>query len=217
MNTNPDDELLVRWLDDDLSAAESITAEARFAGDPALLALRADSRRWRGEIARALPRSEEPPHAEFFNARIARAIRMPEEIPANPEIPASRPAASSAFGGRALWMPLAACAGMVFSFWIGLKQGNSASPAAKADSLMAATSSPRGLPLEPAVYTPVRGVDAEWFESDSAGATVIVLTGVPAIPDNIDLFSARLPDSGRASERTAHRNHSSAPGRPHLR
>ena len=217
MNTNPDDELLVRWLDDDLSGAALETAEARFSQDPALIALRADSRRWRGQVARALPRSEEPPHAEFFNARIARAIQVPTEIPTTPEIPAGRPAGSAAFGGRALWMPLAACAGMVFSFWIGLKQGNSASPAAKADSRVAATSSPRGLPLEPAVYTPVRGVDAEWFDSDSAGATVIVLTGVPAIPDNIDLFSARLPDGDRASERTANRNHSPAPGTPHLR
>ena len=208
MNTNRDDELLVRWLDDDLNGNEREEAEARFSRDPALCALRADSRHWRLQVARVLPRSEEPPHAEFFNARIARAIQAPQESRGS-----GKPAARPGSGRRVLWLPLAACAGMVFSFWIGLQQGNRSSPAPGQANQLAA-SAPRGLPLEPAVYTPVRGVDAEWFDSDSAGATVIVLNGVAAIPDNIDLFSARLPDNGRPSERTATHKDPHNPGNP---
>lgn len=40
--------------------------------------------------------------------------------------------------------------------------------------------------MKPAIYTPEQGVKAEWFASEEASATIIVLEGVTAFPDSMD-------------------------------
>ena len=46
------------------------------------VAAREELRRWKGMMAAALPASEEPPYAEFFNGRIRTAIHRQEKEPA---------------------------------------------------------------------------------------------------------------------------------------
>jgi hypothetical protein len=90
-------------------------------------------------------------------------------------------------------MPIAACAGMVLAFGIG-KRSNDA-----AGTLTAVPS------VSPVVYTPEEGVDAEWFASTNAGANVIVLQGISAIPDSTDFTETVYVPTARESDRTATR------------
>jgi hypothetical protein len=75
---------------------------------------------------------------------------------------------------------------MTFAFWLGMM--------AKYQDHSAAQELPIPAKELPHVYTPVQGVKAEFFTSNPASATVIVLKGVDAIPDSIDFSStASLP------------------------
>jgi hypothetical protein len=82
---------------------------------------------------------------------------------------------------------------MVLAFGIG-KRSNGA-----ADALTVVPS------VSPVVYTPEEGVDAEWFASTGAGANVIVLEGVAAIPDSTDFSETVYVPTASESDRTATR------------
>lgn len=168
---NPDEAKLALWLDDELKGDELASFEAWAMSQPEHAAAREETRRWRAMIAGAIPSSEEPPYPDFFNSRIAQAIR--EHTPENVVVLEKR---------RVSWtrwlMPMAACAGMVLAFWVGTK----AKPSTEID----VAGAPKAIPVEPIVYTPESGVKAELFASKEASAMVIVLDGVRAIPDAMD-------------------------------
>jgi len=174
MNMNPDETTLAKWLDDPLHGEELAADDAGAGSPPEALAARAEDRRWRELIGTALPASQEPPYPDFFNLRVARAIRE--------QAPAAAVVARRRLFGSSWVMPLAACAGMAFAFWLGAK--TAASPPE-----VVVAGAPRAIPVESFVYTPETGVRAESFASAGASATVIVLNGVAAIPDSTD-FSA---------------------------
>lgn len=187
MNTKPDDTTLALWLDDELEGEELTQVEAWAAQHSEQLAAREEIRQWRQLISASLPASEEPPAAEFFNERIQHAIRE-----ANHKTPA---AASNVITWYRLWMPIAACAGMALAFWLGMTthRNHEQSPG------LANLPVPAELPY---IYTPVHGVDAESF--NSAEATIIVLSGVDAIPDTIDFSeTASGGNAWRPSDSTA--------------
>lgn len=183
MNTNPDETKLALWLDDELTGEELAAFEAWVGSQPEHLAAREETRGWKRMMAAAIPAEQEPPYADLFNARIARAVREPAE-PAN-VVPMRR------FSWQSILMPLAACAGMVLTFWIGT-QTRSGPPE------IDVTGAPKAIPVEPILYTPERGVVAEWISSNDAAATVIVLNGVAAIPDEMDF--TKTVDSGTTRE-----------------
>jgi anti-sigma factor RsiW len=180
MNTNPDETKLALWLDDELHGKELAAFEAWVANQPQHFAARAEIRRHREMMAAAIPAAEEPPYAEFFNSRISRVIREQAEQPA--------PASNQSFSWRALFMPLAACAGMVLAFMAGTRMTKPAAPEPVVQI-------PRAIPVEPVLYTPERGVEAEWISDSDASATVIVLSGVDAIPDETDFSETVSLDS----------------------
>ena len=81
---------------------------------------------------------------------------------------------------------LTACAGIVMAFWVG-KQS-------QRPPEYDVSNAPKAIPVESVVYTPESGVEANWFASKEASATVIVLNGVAAIPDTTDFSTtANLP------------------------
>jgi hypothetical protein len=190
MNTNPDETKLALWLDDELKGEELAAFEKWVADHPEHFAAREESRRWRTFIRESLPAAEEPPYGEFFNARIQRAIRVPVEEPA---APVARP--------RLLWrsllMPIAACAGMAFTFLLGARSQRPGVPE------IDVAGAPKAIPVEPILYTPERGVKAEWHHSDEASATVIVLNGVDAIPDETDFSKTVSLETGEEINSTA--------------
>lgn len=190
MNNPPDDNTLALWLDDELEGEELARVEAWAADQPTQLAAREEVRRWRKMIGESLPAAEEPPAGEFFNERIQHAIRdsQTETSSASPKQRTLRPRNS-------LWMPLAACAGMVLAFWLGaLLQPK--------DQLADDDGNDHSTPT-PHLYTPEQGVDAQWISNHDASATVIVLSGVRAIPDEVDFTATAVHAPWREIDSTA--------------
>ncbi len=184
---NPDEATLALWLDDELTGADLTAVETWAAGHPDQIAARSEVRRWRAMVASAIPASEEPPFPDFFNSRVLQAIR--EQAP-QPQV------AEKASNFWNSWlMPVAACAGMALTFWAGSKTHS----APEYD----VAGAPRAIPVEPVVYTPVSGVNAEWFASTEASATVIVLSGVTAIPDATDFSETVYLPMDREMDSTA--------------
>jgi hypothetical protein len=192
MNMKPDEAKLAQWLDDELHGEELAAFEEWVSTQPEHLAAREEVRRWRRMMSSTMPASEEPPYPELFNARVVRAIKQS----------AADPEPVNVVKPRISWvvrlMPLAACAGMVLAFWLGAKTNRAESPE------IDVAGAPKAIPVEPIIYTPDSGVEAEWFRGNHA--SVIVLNGVEAIPDSIDFHTASVPtereiDSTAAMER----------------
>ncbi len=187
MNTNPDKATLALWLDDELVGADHAAVESWAKTRPDQLAAREDIRRWRVTMGSAIPASEEPPYPDFFNSRVLQAIRE--------STPTTVPKVQQSFSWRSWCMPIAACAGMVLTFWVGTKT--------KTMPEYDVVGAPKAIPVEPVVYTPESGVDAEWFASQEASATVIVLKGVAAIPDTTDFSETVYLPAEREIDTTA--------------
>lgn len=190
MNTTPDDTTIALWLEDELTGEAFVHVESWASAQPDQLAARESLRSWKARLSSALPASEEPPYADFFNSRIARAIREAEPVSAQP--------AAVAAARRPFWrvwlMPATAFAGMALAFLMG-RQTSTPQP-------IAAVPAPviRSVPV---VYTPDRSVSAEWFDSNSASATVIVLQGIEAIPDATDFGETASLPAGKDHPSTA--------------
>ena len=191
MNTNPDEAKLALWLDDELKGEELASFEAWVVGQQEHLAAREETRRWRTMMAAAIPASEEPPYPDFFNSRIAQAIR--EQSPKQAVAPEIE---SRGFSWKTFLMPLAACAGMALAFLAGTK--SQAPPTNDITS-----NAPKAIPVEQIVYTPENGVKAELFAKDESSATVIVLNGVRAIPDTMDFSETTYVPINREIDSTA--------------
>lgn len=187
MNTNPDEATLALWLDDELTGAELAAVEAWAAGQPDQLAARDEIRNWRKTIATALPASEEPPYPDFFNSRVMQAIRD--------ESPVIVPVRKKSFSFASWLMPLGACAGMMLAFWVG--------KTSQTTTEYDVANAPRAIPVDPVLYTPESGVNAEWFASSKASANVIVLNGVAAIPDATDFSETVYLPTEREFDSTA--------------
>jgi hypothetical protein len=195
MNTTPDETRLALWLEDELHGEELAAFEAWVADRPEHLAAREEVRRWRRMMAEGLPAVEQPPYPDFFNHRIAKSIRDLAAVPAV----VSKPRHSL----RSWLMPLAACAGMVLAFWLGAQRN--------ATPEIDVAGAPRAIPVEPILYTPEKGVTAEWFDSQQASATVIVLNGVEAIPDETDFSETAFIKRAREIDATAANESSNPP------
>ncbi|MCW1916172.1 hypothetical protein OJ996_21460 [Luteolibacter sp. GHJ8] len=182
MNTMPDEELLALWVEDELDSASAAGVEAWAATQPEWLARREDARQLKALFRRAnMPSAEEPPYADFFNSRISREIAR-EAAAAAPAAPA--PARERNFFRWLL--PATAVAGMALCFWAGTR-------------LVPSAPAPVTVEAPPVLYTPEKGVNAEYFASSSADAEVIVLDGVAAIPDTFELPETASTDRGPAA------------------
>ena len=168
MNTKPDDELLALWVEDELSGESLSEVDAWASKQSEWLERREQARSWKSLIAGVLPASEEVPHAEFFNARISREIEAVPEAAPNVVPMRSTPK-------WAWFLPAAAAAGMIFGFVIGRGGPETATDGVKVPMAT----------LAPVLYTPTKGVKAEYESSEDA--TVIVLAGVDAIPDSWEI------------------------------
>ena len=187
MNTNPDEATLALWLDDELEGEQLAALERWAMGHPEQIAARLETRRWRSMMASAIPAAVEPPYPEFFNSRIAQAIRQ--------QTPKAVTSGKRWFVWPSLVAPLAACAGMVLAFWLGTKTQD--------PSEVDVTGALRAIPVEQLVYTPENGVNAELYASGQNSPTVIVLNGVRAIPDAMDFSQTTDVPVSREIDSTA--------------
>lgn len=160
MNTPPDDQLLARWLDNELSPEERTRFEAMMAADPALRE-EAQSMKTLGDSIRANVTFERTvPHADFFNSQIQERIAAHQRAEAR----------GKAAAGTTSWldwlrMPWAlAGAAAVLAAGFFLMRGEA--PHTEILSL----------------YAPNASVHAAVSYSDDANATVLLLDGLDAIP-----------------------------------
>jgi hypothetical protein len=187
MNTKPDEITLALWLDDELVGSDLAAVEAWAMNQPEQLAAREEIRRWREAVTANLEASIEPPYPDFFNSRVLQSIRD--------QAPASKNVEKTPSPWKSWLMPFAACAGMVLTFWAGMQT--------RGVPEYNVAGAPRAIPVDPVVYTPENGVDAEWFTSSEAAATVIVLNGIPAIPDSMDFSETVYVPMEREIDSTA--------------
>ena len=191
MNTNPDEIKMAMWLDDELYGEELAAFEAAAKNQPEMTAAREEVRRWRALMVAAVPAAVDPPYPDFFNARVERAIRVPVAVE-----PAAMPKRQWWFFRQSVLVPMAACAGMAFTFWLGTQTN-------RRTNMGGNGASSRTVVVEPAVYTPDDGVEAKRFASSPASATVIVLSGVDAIPDDTDFSKSTSFNEQRDLDATA--------------
>lgn len=161
MNPPDDDQLLARWLDNELSPAERTRFEAMLAADPALRE-EAESMKKLGDAIRANVTFErEVPHADFFNSQIQEAIAAEQLAQARKEI-RSAGAATWLDWLRAPW----ALAGVAAALALGIFLLRGEGPRTQILSL----------------YAPNSSVQASVSYNEEAAATVLTLDGLEAIP-----------------------------------
>ncbi|HEY1121082.1 MAG TPA: hypothetical protein VGE67_05760 [Haloferula sp.] len=190
MNTTPDEELLALWVEDELDATSQAAVDAWTATQPEWLERREVARQMKSFLRGSLPATEEPPYAEFFNARIAREIQREASEATSAPAAVVTPVAPTVISPGRTWrwfLPATAVAGMALCFWAGTR--------ITPPSVTLAAPAPLVPVPTPVLYTPEQGVKADYFASAPADAMVIVLDGVAAIPDSFE-----VPDTASTGE-----------------
>ena len=183
MNENRKEELLTRWMDGVLSEAEQSEWEPYLAKHPGLEAERETFQALRAEVRAAVPASVDPPYPDFFNTHLERLIRESRSALGEEAKPAP-----GVWQLLSWWLAPAAAAALVLAFLLGMRLGGPQDVGVVAAA---------GVSV-PAVYSPITSVQAEAVTDETIGGTVIVLRGLDAIPNSVDLFQASTP--GRAPE-----------------
>jgi anti-sigma factor RsiW len=164
MNPPPDDQMLARWLDNELGAEERTRFEAMLAADPALRQ-EAESMKGLGNALRAhVPFEREVPHPDFFNSQIQEAIAADQRVHARSK-GGVRAAAGWLVWLRAPWALAGAAAVLAGGLFL-LRSGDAAKVRTEILSL----------------YAPNAGVQAAVSYNEDAEATVLLLDGLEAIP-----------------------------------
>ncbi|MEM9081140.1 MAG: hypothetical protein AAGC74_10660 [Verrucomicrobiota bacterium] len=173
MNQERKEELIVRWMDDELAAADVPELEELLEAEPELREMRDGFSSFRSGLKEVYAREEEMPYGDFFETRLKRAIQDSEV----------REKVGGLKGGVGEWFrwwlaPVGAGA-LALAFLAGAKLSPN-----RADGSFVA------LKAATTVYTPEGGVSANFVEVEEAGASVILLEGLQAIPDSTDLMAS---------------------------
>ncbi|MBK1792342.1 anti-sigma factor [Persicirhabdus sediminis] len=178
MKNHPDEILITRWIDDDLTGAELEQMNAWVAEHPELLEEKQAIRAMQAELRSELPRSVEPEHPVSFNAGILAAIEQenlarPAAATSTPASPAEPEKVISIW--RYLRVP-AIAAGMTVAFLAGSKINQPESAGSELADAQPAAKAP--VPLT--FYTPDSDVAAHYQKTKEA--TVVVIDGLEEIP-----------------------------------
>ena len=167
MNTDPDESLIVRWMDGELSENERVQMENWAADKPDILALREQQ-----PVLREGLRHEQP-HGDFFVSQVMRKI---EREAAQPE-PALQHAPGLGERLMRYFIP-ASFALMAFSFWLGtaISKGSSGEGAVASVGEL---------------YTADSRVQAR-LEGGGDDPTVIVLSGWETESDALELVHSDI-------------------------
>ena len=177
MNQERKEQLLTLWVDDQLSAADRIEWDAALHADPALKREAEAAREISNLMQSGIPGSQEPPFPEFFNSQIQKRIRED----ADPRSISTSPAGNAfSLDGILSWMrsplTLAASAVVLIAF-IATNLMRSASPTVSSDDHT----------IVQAVFAPNSAIAVTSSYDEAALAHVILLDGLAAIPENVDV------------------------------
>lgn len=174
----PDEQLLARWLDGELSAEDTSRFEAMMAADPAL---REEAQAMR-QIGLALrdhvSMEREVPHADFFNSQIQERITDIQRA----EQRSHASAASTASGGWFSWLRMPwAIAGVAAALALAFVISRDDRPTTQVLSF----------------YTPNPEIQASAYRNDAADATVLLLEGLDSIPAEQNIAGINVHHSER--------------------
>ena len=184
----PDDlneELMTRWIDGHLTPEEMVAVERALAVKPLMMREKESAQHLGGLLRQHLPSVMEPPSPEFFTSRIMEEIKGAPVVTL-PTVPVARPAGFRSWLRQPWFAPLASAAAVALLFLAmnGARPGAAATRVARA-------------------YAPDPKVVANAFYSEEAGAVVIDLQGLEAVPDDREIRAYDVADAAPA-----------APGRP---
>lgn len=178
MNQERKEELIVRWMDDDvLSVSEKEELAGVLEAEPELCAMRDEHPRMRDELQAAYHQAGDVPYGDFFQTKLEQAIRNTERD----EVEAVPAKARGAWrDALRWWLAPVAVGAMAVAFLAGTRVGKTPGES----RLVVAQEQSR-----PLVYTPEGGVTSTIVNADAAGTSVIVLDGLQPIPDSFDLMA----------------------------
>lgn len=177
----PDETMLTRWMDGELSGDELAQVELWAQGHPGILAERDAVQAMQKSIKESVPADREPPYADFFNQRILRMIQN-EQARHSPDTGESGSQWLGLLWSKWSALPVAAVA-MALCFYLGTRV--SFEPQAKGPVASALAA--------PMIYTPDADIRANVFSSHGNGATVIVLEGLDDLPDDLEIVGNQEP------------------------
>ena len=167
------EELIVRWMDDALSAAEVDEMKVILESEPELHELRANHLQTREELQSAFNEIQDVPYGDFFQTKLDQAIRATE----TPE-----PEAIRSLGWKnslRWWLAPVTVGAMAVAFLAGTRVNSGGTNTVR--SIVAVSG--------PIVYTPEGGVTSNFVDAEGSGTSVIVLDGLPPIPDSFNLMA----------------------------
>ena len=176
MNQERKEELIVRWIDDEmLSSSEKEELALVLEAEPELRAMKEGHSELKSELQSAFGQAVDVPYGDFFQTKLEQAIRDSDREESN-----TAPAKSSGTWRDSLkwWLAPVAVGAMAVAFLAGTRVGTE-----PVESRLVEVQEQS----RPLVYTPEGGVTSTIEIADSAGTSVIVLDGLPAIPDSFDL------------------------------
>lgn len=167
MKPPSEDHDLIRWLDGEMSAAESAAFEGRLKQDPVLAKDAQELRALSAGIRAHLPATMEIPHADFFNSQIQVRIAQEETEDARAKRLAPSAWASVFHWLRQPWLTAAGAVALAILSFVMLRPGVEGS--ASESTILSS-------------YTPNSSVHARTFHDTDADATVLMLDGLDAVP-----------------------------------
>ncbi len=204
-----EDELTTRWIDGELDTAGR--AELDKAMPEGAEAAKAEAEALRAALRAEFPAELEPPYAEFFNSQIQKRIREGEAEAVAP-VPAARPASVWTWLRSPFTLGAAAAACLAI---VAARNWGGGDGAKKPDPLVSAYAPDPTIKVVRAEY------DAE------VGATVILLSGLDRIPDEVEVGGRDIATYEPAGPRgmgrfftgdaqLAYVLHTDADGAPHI-
>lgn len=167
MKPPSEDHDLIRWLDGEMTAAESAAFEERLKQNPVLAKDAQELRALSTGIRAHLPATLEVPHADFFNSQIQVRIAQLESDDARTKRLAHSAWASVFQWLRQPWLTAAGAVALAVLSFVMLRPGVEGSPSES--SILSS-------------YTPNSSVHARTFHDTEADATVLMLDGLDAVP-----------------------------------
>lgn len=166
------EELMVRWMDDELSAQELGELEPYLDADPELRVMQNGHREMQGRLRKAFQEGDVP-YGDFFQTKLQRAVEFERHDSAIAK-------KKSSWRDALRWSLAPVSVGaLALAFLAGTKVTHEPAGSAR---VVAVT-------VDSVVYTPEGGVSANFFQQRESGTSVIMLEGLQPLPDDFDLMA----------------------------
>ena len=184
MNKERLEELHTRALDGCLTPEDEKEYAAYLKEHPDELSELESYKQLRADLRSQIPSEQEPPYPDFFNSHLKKLIEESEQVAPPAETQ------KSWFETFGTWL-IPAAAAAVLAFFAGMQINQEiVAPAAVASNNTDT--------ILPAVYSPIASVSAQAIRDQGLGGAVIILEGLEALPDSLELTQSSGGDEERS-------------------